>query len=65
MPLAQLFEFVVPDAAKTEFDRDVGMRGAAENLEREGLVDSARAFFQKMHVLIFGVGNRRRARCRS
>ena len=42
-------------AAEAKFDRDVGVRGAAEDLKRERLVHAARTFFQEMRVLGFGV----------
>src|SRR5581483_1278124 len=45
------------DAAKSKFDRDVRMRRAAENLQRERGIHSARSFFQKSNVLIFRLAN--------
>ena len=45
------------DAAKAKFNCDVGMGGAAKDLQRQSLIDAARSFFQKMRMLIFRVGD--------
>ena len=45
------------DAAKSKFNRDVRMGRAAENLDGQHRIHSARALFQKTNVLIFRLAN--------
>ena len=45
------------DSAKSEFDRNIGMRGTAEHLHGKSRTDAARALLQKSNVLAFRLTN--------
>jgi hypothetical protein len=44
-------------ATETKLDRDITVRRAAENLDREGRVHAAAAFLQKMRMFDFSAGH--------
>jgi hypothetical protein len=64
-PLAQEFEYRGADRTETAFDGDVRMRAAAENLQRERLVNAPISLFEEKRVFHFRAGDAAGAPCQN